>query len=148
MALAGEGAICIWNDILPEHRADFTFINRGETKTLDLNRISWAQDIRTAYILWEGLYTIDPVRTLGPVLGCAGKVDLSDDQTVYTFHIRPEAKWTNGDDVTAHDFIFCWRRNLEEAGRTGARARGHRGPGSNRGSSRARIGSVSKGGRR
>src|SRR5215207_38302 len=89
-------------------RADFTFINRGETKTLDLNRISWAQDIRTAYILWEGLYTIDPVRTLQPVLGCAGKVDLSDDQTVYTFHIRPEAKWTNGDDVRAHDFVFSW----------------------------------------
>ena len=75
-----------------EHRADFTFINRSETKTLDLNRISWSQDIRTAYILWEGLYTIDPVRTLQPVLGCAGKVDLSDDQTVYTFHIRPDAK--------------------------------------------------------
>ena len=100
----------------PERRADFTFINRGETKTLDLNRISWAQDIRTAYILWEGLYTVDPVRTLEPVLGCAGKVDLSEDQRVYTFHIRPEAKWTNGDDVTAGDFIFCWRRNLEEPG--------------------------------
>jgi oligopeptide transport system substrate-binding protein len=99
-----------------EQRADFTFINRGETKTLDLNRISWAQDIRTAYILWEGLYTIDPVRTLQPVLGCAGKVDLSEDQTVYTFHIRPEAKWTNGDDVTAQDFVFSWRRMLEEPG--------------------------------
>jgi oligopeptide transport system substrate-binding protein len=99
-----------------ERRADFTFINRGETKTLDLNRISWAQDIRTAYILWEGLYTVDPVRTLEPVLGCAGKVGLSDDQTVYTFHIRPEARWTNGDDVTAHDFVFSWRRMLEEPG--------------------------------
>lgn len=99
-----------------EQRADFTFINRGETKTLDLNRISWAQDIRTAYILWEGLYTIDPVRTLEPVLGCAGKVDLSDDKTVYTFHLRPEAKWTNGDDLLASDFVFSWRRMLEEPG--------------------------------
>src|SRR5918999_4561453 len=99
-----------------EQRADFTFINRGETKTLDLNRVSWAQDIRTSYILWEGLYTIDPVRTFQPVLGCAGKVDLSDDKTVYTFHIRPEAKWTNGDDLTAQDFVFSWRRMLEEPG--------------------------------
>ena len=99
-----------------EKRADFTFINRGETKTLDLNRVSWSQDIRTSYILWEGLYTIDPVRTLQPVLGCAGKVDLSDDKTVYTFHIRPEAKWTNGDDLTAHDFLFTWKRMLEEPG--------------------------------
>src|SRR5687768_9739723 len=99
-----------------ERRADFTFINRGETKTLDLNRISWAQDIRTAYILWEGLYTIDPLNTLGAVPGCAEPIELSDDKTVYTFHIRPEAKWTNGDDLTANDFVFSWRRNLEEPG--------------------------------
>src|SRR5215218_397720 len=97
-------------------RADFTFINRGETKTLDLNRISWAQDIRTAYILWEGLYTIDPLKTLGAVPGCADPIEISPDQTVYTFHIRPTAKWTNGDDVTAHDFVFSWRRMLEEPG--------------------------------
>ena len=113
-------AVLAWMILFPagarEQRADFTFINRGETKTLDLNRISWAQDIRTAYILWEGLYTIDPVRTLQPVLGCAGKVDLSDDQTVFTFHIRPEAKWTNGDDLTADGFVFSWRRMLEEPG--------------------------------
>ena len=110
------GGLALFSGGGAEHRADFTFINRGETKTLDLNRISWAQDIRTAYILWEGLYTIDPVRTLQPVLGSAGKVDLSDDQTVYTFHIRPEAKWTNGDDLTAGDFVFSWRRMLEEPG--------------------------------
>ena len=109
-------AALVWSGGAREQRADFTFINRGETKTLDLNRVSWAQDIRTAYILWEGLYTIDPVRTLEPVLGCAGKVDLSDDKTVYTFHIRPEAKWTNGDDLVAGDFVFTWRRNLDEPG--------------------------------
>src|SRR3954469_426211 len=97
-------------------RADFTFINRGETKTLDLNRISWAQDIRTAYALWEGLYTIDPLHTLGTIPGCADPIDLSPDQTVYTFHIRPNAKWTNGDDLTAPDFVFSWRRMLEEPG--------------------------------
>ena len=73
LVLLVAGAM-VWTGGAREHRADFTFINRGETKTLDLNRISWAQDIRTAYILWEGLYTIDPVRTLDPVLGCAGAV--------------------------------------------------------------------------
>ena len=113
-------AVLAWMVLFPagarEQRADFTFINRGETKTLDLNRISWAQDIRTAYILWEGLYTIDPVRTLQPVLGAAGKVDLSEDKTVYTFHLRPEAKWTNGDNLTADGFVFSWRRMLEEPG--------------------------------
>src|SRR4051794_27415820 len=110
------GGWVIFGGTAREQRADFTFINPGETKTLDLNRISWAQDIRTAYILWEGLYTIDPLRTLGTVPGCADPIDLSDDKTVYTFHIRPEAKWTNGDPVTANDFAFTWRRMLEEPG--------------------------------
>jgi oligopeptide transport system substrate-binding protein len=109
------GAIA-WSGGSAQKRADFVFINRGETKTLDLNRISWAQDIRTAYILWEGLYTIDPQHTLGAVPGCADPVQLSDDKTVYTFHIRPSAKWSNGDDVSAQDFVFTWRRNLEEPG--------------------------------
>ena len=43
-------------------------------------------------------------------------VDVSDDKTVYTFHLRPEAKWSNGDPSTAHDFVFAWRRMLEEPG--------------------------------
>ena len=93
--------------------ADFAFINRGENKTLDPNRMSWMQDIRIGYALWEGLFTLDP-QTLDPVPGAAGKVDVSDDRLVYTFHIRPDAKWTNGDPVLAKDFLFAWRRMLEQ----------------------------------
>ena len=53
-----------------QERADFSFINRGDNKSLDINDMSWMQDIRLAYALWEGLYTLDPV-TLQPILGCA-----------------------------------------------------------------------------
>ena len=45
----------------------------------------------------------------------AESYDLSDDGTVYTFHLR-DAKWANGDDVTAYDFEFAWKRIAEEAG--------------------------------
>ena len=48
-----------------EPPADFSFIPRGEIKTLDLSHMSWLQDIRIAYCIWEGLYTLDPV-TLNP----------------------------------------------------------------------------------
>jgi oligopeptide transport system substrate-binding protein len=92
---------------------DFAFINRGDIKTLDPNRMSWAQDIRIGYALWEGLYRLDPA-TLDPELGAAERVDLSDDKTVYTFHIRPDARWSNGDPLEAKDFVFAWRRMLEE----------------------------------
>lgn len=38
--------------------------------------------------------------------------DVSEDGKVYTFHIRDNAKWSNGDDVTAGDFVFAWKRLL------------------------------------
>ncbi|HTW94603.1 MAG TPA: peptide ABC transporter substrate-binding protein [Tepidisphaeraceae bacterium] len=93
--------------------ADFSFINRGDHKTLDLNQMSWLQDIRVAYALWEGLYTCDPV-TLRPVPGVANRIDVDKSGTVYTFHLRDNARWSNGAPVTAGDFLFAWRRELEE----------------------------------
>ncbi len=47
--------------------------------------------------------------------GLAESYDLSDDATVYTFHLR-DAKWSNGTPVTANDFVFAWRRIAKEAG--------------------------------
>ncbi len=88
-----------------------TFINRGELGTLDPKDMSWMQDIRIAYGLWEGLYRIDPA-TIKPIPGAAEKVDVSADKKTYTFHLRTGAKWSNGDPVTAGDFAFAWKRML------------------------------------
>src|SRR5690606_13812480 len=79
-----------------EPGADLTYINRGDANTLDLNRMSWAQVIRLAYALWEGLYTLNP-KTLQPIPGAAGRIEISRDGRVYTFHLRAEGRWTNGD---------------------------------------------------
>jgi oligopeptide transport system substrate-binding protein len=95
-------------------KPDFIFINRGEVGTLDPNRISWMQDIRIANALWEGLYAMDP-ETLDPIPGTAEKIDISPDGLTYTFHIRPSAKWSNGDPCTSNDFLFAWRRMLENS---------------------------------
>jgi oligopeptide transport system substrate-binding protein len=96
-------------------RADFAFINRDDNKSLDLANMSWMQDIRLAYALWEGLYTPDPV-TLKPILGCADRADVDPTHTIWTFHIRPDARWSNGDYMKAGDFLFSWRRFLENPG--------------------------------
>src|ERR1700735_3185998 len=72
-------------------------------------------DIRMGYALWEGLFTPHPV-TLDAIPGCAFPIEVNADKTVYTFHIRPEAKWSNGDDLVAQDFVFAWRRMLESVG--------------------------------
>ena len=41
--------------------------------------------------------------------------DISDDGLVYTFHLDPAAKWTNGDEVTADDFVYSWQRLADPA---------------------------------
>ena len=58
--LALLGGAMVWSGSAAEKKADFVFINRGEVTSLDPNRMSWMQDIRIGYALWEGLYTIDP----------------------------------------------------------------------------------------
>ena len=61
--------------------------------------------------LIEGLVSEDP-KTLKPVPGVAEKWDISEDGLVYTFHLRKNAKWSNGDPVTAHDFVYSYKRIL------------------------------------
>ena len=50
-----------------------------------------------------------------PVPAIAESYDLSEDGTVYTFHLREDAVWSNGDPVTAGDFVFGWQRAVDPA---------------------------------
>ena len=111
--LAMVAGSVVWSNRSQGNPADFSFVNRGENKTLDLGVMSWDRDIRLAYAMWEGLYTLDPVR-LKPIAGAAGRIDLNADQTVYTFHIRDNARWSNADALTAKDYVFGWRRLIEQ----------------------------------
>ncbi len=63
--------------------------------------------------LFEGLYNEDQEGGLVP--GVATSYELSDDKTTYTFHLRDNAKWSNGDPVTAGDFVYAWKRLADPA---------------------------------
>ncbi|WP_050615514.1 peptide ABC transporter substrate-binding protein [Bacillus testis] len=58
--------------------------------------------------IFEGLYRLDEESK--PVEGIAESHDVSDDQKKYTFHLRKNAKWSNGTPVTAHDFEYAWKK--------------------------------------
>ncbi len=49
-----------------------------------------------------------------PIPAIAESFDVSEDGKTYTFHLR-DAKWANGDPVTADDFVFAWRRHCQKA---------------------------------
>ena len=61
--------------------------------------------------LFEGLVRQDAGGH--PVPGVAADWHISQDKTIYSFTLRPEACWSNGDPVTAEDFLFAWQRVLD-----------------------------------
>jgi len=64
--------------------------------------------------LFEGLASEDP-HDLHPVPAVAESWEISPDGTVYTFHLRASAKWSNGDPIVADDFIQSYKRMLSPA---------------------------------
>ncbi len=85
--------------------------NAVEPSSLDPQKATGVSDGRIFLALFEGLVGLHP-KTLEPEGAVAERWTLSDDGCTYTFFIRPEAKWSNGDPVTAQDFLFSFERLL------------------------------------
>jgi len=95
----------------PAPRADLVFISRADVFTLDPQRMSYLQDFRLGDALYEGLVRWDNVNATVVPAACSSW-DVSGDGLVYTFHLRTDARWSNGDPLTAHDFVYTWRRAI------------------------------------
>lgn len=63
--------------------------------------------------LMDGLLQMDADSNVSPAL--AESYDVSEDGLTYTFHLRSDALWANGDAVTAADFVFAWQRAVDPA---------------------------------
>jgi oligopeptide transport system substrate-binding protein len=89
-------------------------LHRGigeDVSTLDPHLATQANDYTVISALLEGLVSEDPV-DLHPVPGVAESWDVSADDLVYTFHLRADARWSDGAPVTARDFIDSFQRIL------------------------------------
>ncbi len=82
----------------------------AEPKTFDPAYITGNIGIRVAAALFEGL-TVYNEKTLEPEPGIAESWTVSEDGKIYTFSLK-ETKWSNGDPLTAQDFVFSWERVL------------------------------------
>ena len=83
----------------------------GEPDTIDPNRSSFNNEAEVVRQVFEPLYRFD--RNLVPQPAAATGYDLSPDGLTWTFHLRPDGKWSDGQPVTARDFVYSWRRILD-----------------------------------
>jgi ABC-type transport system substrate-binding protein len=65
------------------------------------------------YQMWAGLTKMD--ENLNVVPDIATSWEVSDDGTVYTFHLDPERKFSDGSPITAQDVVWSWTRSLDPA---------------------------------
>ena len=85
--------------------------NGSEPRDLDPHVVVSYNDFNIVLALFEGLTNIDE-RTSRPVPGVAERWETSTDGLTWTFHLRPDARWSNGDPLTASDFVFSVHRAL------------------------------------
>ncbi len=85
--------------------------NLAEPNDLDPQISDSQNTFNIIQTLFEGLTQYD-AKTCEPVPAGAASWEATPDQMRWTFHLQRNAKWTNGDPVTAHDYIFAYRRML------------------------------------
>lgn len=81
--------------------------NGTEPQSLDPHLMVGVPESNLARDLFEGLTITSPDGEIIPGVATDWK---SNDGRIWTFHLREDAKWSNGDPVTAHDFVYSWQR--------------------------------------
>ena len=109
MLVGGLAAVgwAVYGSRLPP--ADFTFVNETEVATVDPALITGQPEGRIALAVFEGLTRLRASDNAAEP-GVAERWEISDDGRTYTFHLRDNARWSNGDPVTAADCLYSIRR--------------------------------------
>ena len=88
-------------------------ISDAEPETLDPQKTSSSGSGAIDRDLYVGLVTLDAQEHVVP--GVAERWEISPDGKTWTFHLRPDAKWSTGEPVTAADFVYSFRRLVDPA---------------------------------
>lgn len=93
----------------PPPKQEFRWSNGKLPKSFDPARAAAAPETDIVRAVFEGLTEID-AKTLEAVPAAAEKWSSSEDQREWTFHLRKDARWSNGKRLTAENFVTAWQR--------------------------------------
>ncbi len=91
------------------------FANGAEPATLDPHLATGVVEHKVIMALFEGLLEYHPTDTFQVIPGVAERWESLEDSKVWRFYLNPNARWSNGDPVTAQDFVYSWQRVLSPA---------------------------------
>lgn len=119
LALALSHAGCFLNEKLDRYYGrvavprdqKFNWSDGGLPQTFDPAFAAAPPDTDLVRAIFEGLTDYDP-RSLTPVPAVATRWETSNGGRVWTFYLREDARWSNGELVTASDFVRSWRRTM------------------------------------
>ena len=109
-AVPGENEPYFGKTVPPSENV-LRYVSGPEPESLD-PQIGTVQVEQRIYLaLYEGLVEYDP-QTLEPIPAIAERWESNGDSTEFTFYLRKNAEWSNGEPITAHDFVYTMRRGL------------------------------------
>ena len=91
---------------------EFRWSDGGLPQVFDPALAAVPPDTDAVRAIYEGLTEYDP-KTLAPVPGVAARWESSADSREWIFHLRRDARWSNNEPVTAHDFARSWKRTVQ-----------------------------------
>lgn len=86
----------------------------AEMGSADISLATDSYSFITLNNAYEGLYRLDE-NNVPVIAGASEDAEVSEDGLSYTISLREEAKWSNGDPVTAADYVFSWQRTVDPA---------------------------------
>jgi oligopeptide transport system substrate-binding protein len=97
--------------VQPPDRQILRYISGSEPESLDPQIGTSQPEARVYMSLFEGLVEYHP-KTSTPIPEIAESWEINSDSSEFTFHLRKNAKWSNGDPLNAHDFVYTFRRGV------------------------------------
>lgn len=95
----------------PPQRNILRYVSGDEPESLDPQGTTGQPEGRIFMALYEGLVEYHP-KTMAPIPAIAERWHVNNDSSEFVFHLRRNARWSNGDGINAHDFVYSFRRGL------------------------------------